>query len=48
MANLTHKFDQVKFDQQKKDRDDLKKLPHGNNQAALKARLDHIEKILGL
>ena len=45
---LKHKHDKVKSAQAKKDRDDLKKLPPGNSVVALRARVDLIEKILGL
>lgn len=42
------KFDLIQFAARKVAKNDLKALPPGNNAAALKARLDAIEKILGL
>ncbi len=48
MAALTHKHNPAQYAQQKKDRGDLKKLPTGNSVATLKARVDLLEKILGL
>lgn len=48
MAGSVKKFDPVEFAAKKKAKSDLKSLPSANNATAIKARLDQIEKILGL
>lgn len=48
MAYPVKKFDPAKYAAMKKAKNDLRALPPGNNAAAIKARLDQIEKILGL
>lgn len=48
MAALTHKHDPAQFAQAKKDKDDLKKLPAGTSVAALRARVELLEKIVGV
>lgn len=48
MAALTHKYNPVAWEQYKKAISDLKALPPSNNVTELNARVEQIEKILGL
>jgi len=45
---MIHKHDKAKFIQAKTDKAALKALPAGTSVAALRARVEQLEKILGL